>query len=307
MSDDAKLLTEDEKRKARIEQLADKARLKANNEIRKARKLIANLNSDLSKHGDPELWKRYGDLILANSTNASREDDLILVTDYFDVDAPTIRIPGEARFSLNEIAEGYFRKYTKARNGVRMVGERLDAANAVIKAAAERLDRIQDAVDREDEEFLLMLTKPRQILPSSSKKKKKAERQFKGARRFVSSDGFEILVGKKASDNDFLTFRLAKSLDLWMHAADYPGSHVVIRSSGKKAVPDRTLVEAAQLAAFYSDAREQPKAAVRYTQKKFVNKPRKSPPGLVSLSSFKTLLVQPQVSVEMVREEQAKG
>ncbi len=130
-------------------------------------------------------------------------------------------------------------------------------------------------------------------------KKRKAEAAFKGARRFESSDGFEIMVGKKAQDNDFLTFRVARSLDTWMHAADYPGSHVVIRNPNRKEVPNRTLLEAAQLAAFYSSGREQTKAAVHYTQRKFVNKPKRSVPGLVSLSSFKTILVVPQVSVKL--------
>jgi predicted ribosome quality control (RQC) complex YloA/Tae2 family protein len=105
-------------------------------------------------------------------------------------------------------------------------------------------------------------------------------------------------VGKKAKDNDLLTFRIAKSLDLWLHAADYPGSHVVVRNSTRKEIPHATLVQAAELAAFYSDAREQTKAAVNYTQKKFVNKPRGAAPGLVSLASFKTILVRPQVSAK---------
>lgn len=303
MSGDEKQNTREDERKARLDELAAKARAKANAEVRKARKLIANLRSDLDKHGDPALWKRYGDLILANIGTAGREGDEILVTDYFDAATPLICIPGEARSSLNEVAEGYFRKYTKARNGIRIVGERIDAANAAIAAALERLKQIDEAVQNLDEATLTGLVETRRQIPATSKKRKKAERAFKGARRFLSSDGFEILVGKKAADNDFLTFRIAKSLDTWMHAADYPGSHVVIRSSGKKAVPDRTLVEAAGLAAFYSDARGQPKAAVRYTQKKFVNKPRKAPAGLVSLSSFKTLLVEPAVTVEMVRDD----
>ena len=127
-------------------------------------------------------------------------------------------------------------------------------------------------------------------------RKKKRDVEFKGARRFVSSDGFEILVGKKAGDNDFLTFRVAKSLDLWLHAADYPGSHVVVRNPNRKEIPHRTLLEAAELAAFYSSGREQLKAAVNYTQKKFVNKPKRAAPGTVSLAKFRTILVEPKVS-----------
>ena len=78
-----------------------------------------------------------------------------------------------------------------------------------------------------------------------------------------------------------------------MHSADYPGSHVVIRNPDRREVPQKTLIEAAQLAAFYSQGKKQVKAAVNYTEKKFVNKPKGTAPGLVRLASFKTILVEP--------------
>jgi predicted ribosome quality control (RQC) complex YloA/Tae2 family protein len=283
-----------------IEQLAAAARRKQAREIGKQRRLIANLNRDLEKHGDPQKWKRYGDLLLANASAAVRVDDHIIVTDYFDASTPTIEIEGDANRSVSEIAEEYFRLYSRARNGVKIIEERMAAAENSIVAAQEQLARIEAAVEAGDVEFL-----ERSPLPTSGqprpKKKKRHEEGFRGARRFISSDGIEIMVGKKAADNDFLTFRIARSLDLWLHAEDYPGSHVVVRLAGRKETPHNTLLEAAQLAAFYSDAREHPKAAVRYTQRKFVNKPRKGPPGLVSLSSFRTILVEPQVPAGVSR------
>src|SRR4029077_18674403 len=103
----------------------------------------------------------------------------------------------------------------------------------------------------------------------------------------------EILVGKKAVDNDRLTLRIAHSRDTWMHAADYPGSHVVIRNANRKDIPHRTLIEAAQMAAFFSQGNKQPRAAVNYTLKKYVSKPKGAAAGLVRLASFKTLLVNP--------------
>jgi predicted ribosome quality control (RQC) complex YloA/Tae2 family protein len=285
----------------KIETLASAARRKQVALIAKRRKLIANLHSDLDKHGDPERWKRYGDLLLANVSTARRESDRIFVTDYFDPAAPTVEIEGEPNRTISEIAESYFRRYTKARNGLKVIEERMAAAEAAIKSAEIRLSEIEKAVAEGDEEFLAALNKPKQQ-PVAARQAKKKEKAFKGARRFVSSDGFEILVGKKAVDNDYLTFRIARSLDLWLHAADYPGSHVVVRSQNRKAIPDRTLYEAAQVAAFYSDAREHPKAAVSYTQKKFVNKPRRAAAGLVSLASFKTILVEPKVPFEKADE-----
>lgn len=282
----------------RVEQLATALRRKEQRTLSKYKKLVANLNGDLEKHGDPEKWKRSGDLILANIHNAVRDGDLIKVNDYFREGAPETVIFGERHRSLNEIAESYFKRYTKARNGLLVIGERMEMATAEIRRAEARLARIDTAVEAGDEEYLVSLTEPpkKKVILG---KRKRAEAEFKGARRFTSSDGYEILVGKKAKDNDFLTFRVARSLDTWMHAADYPGSHVVIRNPNRKEIPNRTLLEAAQLAAFYSSGREQTKAAVHYTLRKFVNKPKRSSPGLVSLSSFKTILVVPQVAAKL--------
>jgi predicted ribosome quality control (RQC) complex YloA/Tae2 family protein len=277
-----------------FDELAGKVRKKAAAEIRKHEKLIANLNSDLKKHGDPERWKRFGDLLLANIGTAERRGDTILVTDYFDDAAPVIEIAGEANLSISDVAENFFRSYVKARNGEREIAKRMAGVEKLLLAAREKLESIDTAIAEENDEFLTSLLIPVQK-PIAVTRKKKQDVEFKGARRFVSSDGFEILVGKKAVDNDFLTFRVARSLDTWMHAADYPGSHVVIRNANKKVIPNQTLLEAAQLAAFYSSGRTQVKAAVHYTLKKFVNKPRRSGPGLVSLASFKTILVEPQV------------
>lgn len=170
------------------------------------------------------------------------------------------------------------------------------ATEKQIADAVRRIADIDAAIAAGDEGFISSLLGPPKRPQPQVSKKKRAEAAFKGARPFVSSDGFEILVGKKAADNDFLTFRIARSLEMWLHAADYPGSHVIICNPQKKEIPDRTLIEAAELAAFYSDARDQPKAAVHYTQRKFVNKPRKASPGLVSLASHRTIMVKPQIT-----------
>ncbi len=280
--------------KEEFEQKAAAARRRLNAEIRKREKLIKNLESDLVKHGDPEQWKRYGDLLLANMGRIRREGDKIVVTDYFDDKLPDIEIPAEPHATPSETAEIYFKRYTKARNGVAAISGRIKTVNAEIASLRSKMDELESAISSQDENAITDYLPAKK--PTVSKAKvKKEEAEVKGARRFISSDGFEMLVGKKAADNDFLTFRVARSMDTWLHAADYPGSHVVVRNPGKKEVPSRTLIEAARLAAFYSDAREMPKAAVRYTLRKFVNKPRKAAPGLVSLSSFKTILVEPGI------------
>lgn len=279
---------------AEFERLAAAARRKVVRETTKLEKLIANLHGDLERHGDAARWKRYGDLLLANAANGVRKGDTILVIDYFDAETPQIAIEAETGKTTAEVAEGYFRRYTKSRNAAQKIAERLELTQAKLSKARKNLAAVDQAIEEVDTEFLLAAAGVKPTAKETGRRKK-VETEFKGARRFESSDGYAILVGKKAADNDFLTFRIAKSRDIWMHAADYPGSHVVIRKRGATEIPHQTLIEAAQIAAFYSDARGLGKASVRYTEKKFVNKPKRAPAGRVSIADFKTLVVEPKV------------
>lgn len=275
---------------------AKSAQSRLNKEISKREKLVKKLKQDLENHGDAEKWKRFGDLILANLADAVRIGEKVLVVDYFDENIPTIEIEIDENDSLTAAAEKYFRRYTKARNAKEEVSKRLAILETEISNLKLKSEHLNEAIEAKDDDFLIeFLGVKVEKLPTKLRDKK--TENFSGARRFQSSDGFEILVGKASKDNDFLTFRVAKSLDLWLHAADYPGSHVVVKNPNRQEIPPNTLLEAAQIAAFYSHARQQPKVAVHYTQKKFVNKPKGAALGLVSLSSFKTILVEPQISV----------
>jgi len=281
--------------------LINSARNKLKQEISKRERLLKKLGEDLAGHGDADKWKRWGDLLLANTSSARRSDGKIFVTDYYDEASPEIAIEADENESITEAAEKYFKRYTKARNAKQEIETRRSVIDAELSDLRAKGAELESAIEDEDETRIADLGgKSKQ--PAKKISAKRVE-ETKGARSFVSSDGFEILVGKKAKDNDFLTFRIAKSLDTWMHAADYPGSHVVIRNPNRKEIPHRTLLEAAQLAAFYSQGKSQPKAAVHYTQKKFVNKPKGSAAGLVSLASFKTILVEPTIGQAKLSNE----
>jgi predicted ribosome quality control (RQC) complex YloA/Tae2 family protein len=275
---------------------AKSAENKIKQEITKREKLVKKLNQDLANHGDADKWKRFGDLILANLADTVRFDDRVLVVDYFDENVPTLEIEVDENDSLTEAAEKFFRRYTKARNAREEVTKRLLIIETEIANLKLKSEQLSEAIEAKDDDYLTEILGVKiEKLPTKLRDRKTDN--FTGARRFVSSDGFEILVGKASKDNDFLTFRVAKSGDLWLHAADYPGSHVIIKNPKRKEIPQKTLLEAAQIAAFYSHAREQPKVAVHYTLKKFVNKPKGAALGLVSLSSFKTVLVEPKIEV----------
>lgn len=280
-------------------ELAAKARKRFSRFIQKKQRLLVNLQGDLERHGDPETWRRYGDLLLANLHTANDKNGRVLVIDYYDESAPTIEIPSEPGMDTKELAEHYYKRFTRARNARKEILKRQDIVKGAIRDAEARLVEIDSAENKQDTDLLRTLSEP----PSKPVRSKpiKGNVDPKRYRKFVSSDGYEILVGKTAADNDYLTFRISNSLDIWLHAADHPGSHVIVRIPKGIEIPGKTLTEAAQLAGFYSSGRKQPKLEVRYTQRKFVNKPRKAAPGLVSLSKFKSILVEPKVP--FVRED----
>ncbi|MFI5263456.1 MAG: NFACT RNA binding domain-containing protein [Candidatus Kapaibacterium sp.] len=113
-------------------------------------------------------------------------------------------------------------------------------------------------------------------------------------RKFIVSGGFRVLVGKNAKQNDELTIHVAKKEDLWFHARHVPGSHVVLQSGNAKQIPKEAIEQAAEIAAYYSDAKTQKHAPVAYTKKKFVRKPRGAAPGAVLLEREEVVIVTPR-------------
>jgi predicted ribosome quality control (RQC) complex YloA/Tae2 family protein len=280
------------------------ARQLLTHEIKKRESAMKAIEADQARFDNPDKFKRFGDLILANLATARVEGSRVTVVDYYDPLQPEIQIELAENKTLQQTAVDYFSRYQKARRALTAIATRR-------QEVAKHLDPLRDLLSRLDQEPTAdQIGETRQRLDrllgrtaskSSTKRTSGSKAKLgKPGRRFISSDGFEVLVGRNDRDNEVLTFRVARSLDIWMHAGDYPGSHVVISNPSRNAVPQRTITEAAELAAFYSQAKREGKAAVHYTQRKFVSKPPRAKPGLVRLSSFKTLLVEPRCVLKRI-------
>ena len=278
--------------------------------IANLRKLRDNLRRDLEGHGDAEGHKRAGDLLLANIGTAVRVGGKVRLTDFYADDTPTVELEIDENRTLQEEAARRFARYVKAKRAAREIAERLEKIEPELTALESRQAELERIVAARDEGALAAFEggktdervgDKRSGPPRAKGSKRSPAEKGRALRRYRSSDGYEVIVGRGARENDELTFRVARSYDAWMHAADYPGSHVVVRARGKEdAIPHRTLVEAARLAAHFSQARKDAKVAVNYTQRKFVSKPRGAAPGLVYLSSFRTLLVEPGEEIERI-------
>ena len=271
------------------------ARDRLKKELAQRRKLKKNLERDLAEHGDPEQHKRLGDLLLANIGTAVRNGDRVRIKDYYSEGEPELVLEVDKDSSLQDEAGRYFSRYTKAKRAAQEINARLAALGPELLKLQERQVELERIIASEDEAALLRFEEP--VTQPSSKTKKKPDEKFPGVRRYLSSDDFEILVGRAAQTNDRLTFKIARPHDLWLHAADYPGSHVVIRNPTRNDVPHRTIIEAAQLAAKFSQAGDDSKVTVHYTSRKFISKPKGGAPGLVRMSSFKTITVTPAENI----------
>lgn len=285
---------------------ADWLRLKQTlaREINRRESAMNAIRSDRARFENPERLKQYGDLLLANLANGRIEGTKATVVDYYDADQAEIQIDIAEKATLEQAASAYYAQYQKARRGAERVAARESEVSRTLEPLKELLRKLEqeptsDCIEEVRSATARLLGKTKRGAPVGSRR---AGAKHACGRGFRSSDGYEIVVGRNDRENDALTFRIARSADVWLHAADYPGSHVVIRNPTRRPVPHRTITEAAELAAFYSQAKREGKASVHYTQKKFVSKPPRSKPGLVRLSSFKTIVVAPRCNLERMSE-----
>jgi predicted ribosome quality control (RQC) complex YloA/Tae2 family protein len=265
--------------------------------ISRQEKLLRQLENDRREHQDFESHKRIGDLLLANLNTAKRNDGRVELIDYFADHAPTIEVEIEESASLQEEAARRFRLFSRSKRALEQINRRMNEVQASLAELAEEQSDLEKRIAAG--EFSSDAIEP-STPGSTNQAAKKEQKRVPGARRYVSSDGFDILVGRTAKDNDHLTFKVAQPNDVWLHAADYGGSHVVVRNSTRKEIPHRTLVEAAELAAYFSQAKKNPRADVHYTERKFVSKIKGAKPGLVRLQRFKNITVTPKEAATRV-------
>jgi predicted ribosome quality control (RQC) complex YloA/Tae2 family protein len=278
------------------------ARARLRQEISRLQKLQKHLSNDLSAHGEAEQHKRIGDLLLANIANAERSGNIVKLQDYYSADVPTVEIEIDENATLQAEAAKYFARYSKARRAAEQISKRLGEIDSKLSALEVQQATLEKVTADRDDIALTQLAaelNPEKKRLAAPKSKREPDK-IPGVRRYLSSDAFEVLVGRASKDNDHLTFRVGKPQDLWLHAADYPGSHVIVRNPTRKEVPHRTIIEAAQLAARFSQANNDAKVNVNYTPQKFVSRIRGAAPGLVRLASFRTITVEPKEGIERI-------
>lgn len=264
-----------------------------NNRGRLERKLGKQHQELLSAQGREEL-KKQADLITANIYAIKSGDRRAIVTDYFTEGMPQIEIPLDPDISPQQNSQLLYKRYARLKNAELALTAQIEAGEAELKYIDSLLYSLSQAQTEKDIRELTAEAAASGYVKKAQAKKQKQEKPGAFApKRYVTSDGFTLLRGRNNRENDQLTMRTAKGGDIWFHARNIPGSHVVMQLEGGEP-SERDLEEAAALAALYSGAGSSPKVPVDYTRVKNVKKPQGARPGMVNYFNFKTMLIEPK-------------
>lgn len=271
------------------------SKLVSNNIERLARKISVQ-KVELAKCQDREILRQKGDLIGANIHLIKKGVPFADVINFYDENAGTIRIALDVTKTPQQNAQKYYKDYAKAKTADKMLRVQIENSTEELSYLETVADEISRAESEQD------LSSIRQELISegylkenkSEKNNRKAKTLKPDFREFETSDGFKVLVGRNNRQNDLLTLKTASKNDLWFHTKDIPGSHTVIITEGRE-VSDEGILEAAQIAAYFSKAKESSQVPVDYTLIKRVNKPQGAKPGKVIYTEQKTVYVTPKI------------
>ncbi|MCI8623569.1 MAG: fibronectin/fibrinogen-binding protein [Provencibacterium sp.] len=279
----------------------DLFRLLSNLSERTERKL-QHQREELLQSQDRDRLRIQGDLLNANLYRLQKGETMARLENFYEPDSPILEIPLDVRLTPAQNAQRYYAEYRKADTAERMLRRLIEEGEADFAY----LDTVMDNLLRATSEAELDAIREELVkggyLRRRAGKEKKAHRLEPD--RYRSSDGFLILRGRSNLQNDQLTMREARKNDLWFHTQNIPGSHVIIVTGGER-VPNRTLEEAAILAAYHSKAQGSALVPVDYTEIRNVRKPSGAKPGFVLYVNYQTAVVTPRE--ELVRSLAEKG
>jgi len=257
--------------------------------VKKTEKRITHIEHDLKKARDFENYKKLGELIQINMSAVKKGMTEITVDDVYS-GGKKITVELEQSRTPSDNAERYFKKYQKAREGLEQMQRRLEISKLELENLREMEKALQSDYENARNRFESELA---ELLPKEGAKTELFVRL--PYKEYILKTGVRIFVGRDGSDNDRTTFEFAKPYELWFHTQQCAGSHVVLKFPHKTFEPSkREIEETAAIAAWFSKARNDSLVPVAYTQRKYVRKPRKAKPGLVTIEREKSVMVAPK-------------
>ncbi|WP_251546415.1 NFACT RNA binding domain-containing protein [Limosilactobacillus caecicola] len=274
----------------RTKELAGQVLKVVKNELKKDQRKVKKLHQQLDDAAEADYYRIRGEILTTYMGKVKAGMKSITLPNFYDNNEPlTIQLAPELSPSKN--AQKYFTKYDKLKASVAYVNEQLKLTQDEIDYFENILNQIDLASPADVQDIRVELQEQGYIKNRQKGKKKRKIRASK-PETFHTSDGTTVLVGKNNLQNDRLSFKTANKNEYWLHVKDMPGSHVIVRSTDPS---DETLLEAAQLAAYFSKGRDSDHVPVDYLQVKQLHKPNGAKPGFVTFRGQKTLSVTPKL------------
>lgn len=257
----------------------------------RVRRKLAAQEKELAACLDRDHLRICGELITANLYRMERGQSRLTAQNYYDENCADVDIPLDVRLSPQENAARYFKQYAKAKTAEKYLTAQLQRGREELQYLESVLQELAQAESEQDFNDIRTELTDGGYLRGRGKKQPGFQRASK-PREFRSSAGLRILVGRNNRQNDRLTTKDADKRDIWLHTQKIHGSHVILCTGG--AEPDeQSLMEAASLAAYFSQAQGSTKVPVDYTPVKFVKKPAGAKPGMVVYATYQTMLADP--------------
>ena len=275
--------------------------------LKKYNKRLYNINEKLKECDHMDTYKLYGELITANLYRIKNENtDTVSLENYYD-NNKMITIPLDKRYSPSHNAKLFFKKYTKLKNALLIVGKQkeetlkdLDYIESVIYEL-EACSTIEDISNVFEEISESSVFKER-TEKYKEKKNPKVKKSKLTKNKYVhfnpikyKIEDYTFLVGRNNMENDYLTLKYAKKTDLWFHTKDIHGSHCILVLNGSPLPQDDILLKCAEIAAYHSKAKNSSNVPVDICEVKYVKKPNGAKPGMVIYRNNKTLHVTPKI------------
>ena len=261
----------------------------------RVRRKLAAQEKEMAACLDRDHLRICGELITANLYRMERGQSRLTAQNYYDENCADVDIPLDVRLSPQENAARYFKQYAKAKTAEKYLTAQLQRGREELQYLESVLQELAQAESEQDFNDIRTELTDGGYLRGRGKKQPGFQRASK-PREFRSSAGLRILVGRNNRQNDRLTTKDADKRDVWLHTQKIHGSHVILCTGG--AEPDeQSLMEAASLAAYFSQAQGSTKVPVDYTPVRFVKKPAGAKPGMVVYTTYQTLLADPDESL----------
>ena len=259
-------------------------------QLERCQRKLAMQEEELASAEKMEEYRRMGEAINANMYLLKKGMAEAVLPDWTDPDGGTITVPLDIRLTPNQNAQKYFKKYQKARSAREIAAQQRDRTlEEADYLEGMLLDVDKCATESELEEIRQELVRTGYMKKVTNRRQQRQLPQSKPC-RYISDDGIEILVGRNAVQNDRITLGAGPD-EMWLHAKDMPGSHVIVRREGE--IPLPTLKQAAMLAAWYSKGQRSSLVPVDYTLRRYVKKPSGAAPGKVVYTHQKTAYITP--------------